>query len=332
MAPPHIQRDENGSAVIPLANGRFTMVDDEVWVFIMECLPDPAAPLFVHADGYSWVFGRPVHHLAADMALRGLLRKKSSVAASPTETVAVPEPDGAPLPLEDGVVARSAVVRQAREARAAVERHAPDAIATLGGDCGVSIAPFAYLSSKYGDDFGVLWVDAHPDILDPQHWKHAHTYPLRALLGEGDAEFVGLVDKPVAVAKVMYAGLDAWSPAEGEIIARLGLHRAGSADLAASSRPVLDWIAENKIGHLAVHLDLDVMDPASFRPLIFSRADATYLDGVPRGRMQPAQVARLLSDVASATQVVGLTIAEHMPWDAIAFRDMLAGMPLLGRG
>lgn len=33
---------------------------------------------------------------------------------------------------------------------------------TIGGDCSVSQAPFAYLAHRYGDGFGVLWIDAHP--------------------------------------------------------------------------------------------------------------------------------------------------------------------------
>jgi arginase len=46
--------------------------------------------------------------------------------------------------------------------------------------------------------------------------------------------------------------------------------------------------------------------------------------------MTMAQVVRLLSDVAQEADVVGLGITEHMPWDAIALRDTLAKLPLIG--
>ncbi len=43
------------------------------------------------------------------------------------------------------------------------------------------------------------------------------------------------------------------------------------------------------------------------------------------------QIVRLLTDVADVVDVVGLGIAEHMPWDALALRNMLAKLPLLGK-
>ncbi len=39
---------------------------------------------------------------------------------------------------------------------------------------------------------------------------------------------------------------------------------------------------------------------------------------------------RLLEDVPGEAEVVGLGITEHMPWDAMALRDALAAMPLIG--
>lgn len=37
-----------------------------------------------------------------------------------------------------------------------------------GGDCAVSVAPFSYLTRKYGDDLAVAWLDAHPDVDTPE--------------------------------------------------------------------------------------------------------------------------------------------------------------------
>ena len=38
---------------------------------------------------------------------------------------------------------------------------------------------------------------------------------------------------------------------------------------------------------------------------------------------------RLLHDVAAACDIVGLAIAEYMPWEAIATRNLLRKLPLL---
>jgi hypothetical protein len=54
----------------------------------------------------------------------------------PVETVPVPEPkSGKTLKLENGILGRGALIRQARAAREAIEIHRPDRIVTLGGDC-----------------------------------------------------------------------------------------------------------------------------------------------------------------------------------------------------
>src|SRR5688572_28472344 len=100
------------------------------------------------------------------------------------------------------------------------------------------------------------------------------THVLAALLGRGDPNLVGEVDTPLQPSYVMYAGLDAWMPIEGEVINELGLRCAGSDALAASSTPVLSWIASEGIMHLAVHLDVDVLDPKQFGPVLFNNLDA----------------------------------------------------------
>jgi arginase len=261
-----------------------------------------------------------------------LLAWLAPVANGPVETVPVPAPKpGETLDVENGIVGRAALLQQARAARQAIEKHRPDRIVTLGGDCLIDLAPMAYLNTRYGGNLGVLWVDAHPDVLTPKDSSHGHTHVLSALLGRGDGDLVGEVDTLVRPSHVMYAGLDAWMPVEGEVINEFSLRRAGSDALADSSAPVLDWIASEGITHLAVHLDVDVLDPKTFGPVLFNNPDAppdAWAD-VPRGRMAPDQVVRLLQDVAAACDIVGLAIAEYMPWEAIATRNLLRKLPLL---
>ena len=261
-----------------------------------------------------------------------LLSFLAPAATGPVETVPVPPPvPGVSLSVENGIVARHDLIRQAKAARQAIERHAPARIVTLGGDCLVSLAPFAYLNGQHAGKLGVLWVDSHPDVMTPAQYAHAHAHVLGSLLGRGDAEFAGLVDQPLRPDLVMYAGLDAWQTVEAEIIDGLGLAHTSSAELAETSAPILNWITAKGITHLAVHFDLDVLDPKLFRPLLFNKPTLGPDDfaGVPRGKMTTTQVVRLLRDVAGVCDVVGLTIAEHMPWDTLAMRDMLASLPLM---
>jgi arginase len=95
---------------------------------------------------------------------------------------------------------------------------------------------------------------------------------------------------------------------------------------------VLEWIVSEGITHLVVHFDVDVLDPKQFGPQLVNKPDAPtdFLAGVPRGRLAPDHVVRLLHDVVAACDIVGLAITEYMPWEAIATRNLLRKLPLLG--
>jgi arginase len=70
--------------------------------------------------------------------------------------VPVAAPDGSQLPLEGGVLGKSAILKQNEAALNIIHQSAPDRIVTFGGDCSVSLAPFSYLASRYVGDVAVL--------------------------------------------------------------------------------------------------------------------------------------------------------------------------------
>ncbi|TKW65611.1 MAG: arginase family protein [Paracoccus denitrificans] len=261
-----------------------------------------------------------------------LLRWLAPPHDGPEETVAVSPSDGSSAPVEQGIKWRGDLLAQAKAARAAIDRHAPDRIVTLGGDCLVDLAPIAYLRQKYGEKLGVLWIDAHPDVMSAQEFSHAHAHVLGMLLGRGDAEFTGQVSEKLEARRVMIAGMQGWTAAEDAILKDLGLRHVPATDLADTSRPILDWIAAEGISYLAVHFDLDVLDPAHFSPLLFNRPDAApdAFDGVEKGHMRLDQVLRLLNDAASAADMVGLAMTEHLPWDMLRLKNGLAGLKIMG--
>src|SRR3546814_20628173 len=59
-----------------------------------------------------------------------LLRWLAPPHDGPEESVEVPEADGNPPPVDHGIKWRDALLSQARAAREAIERHAPDRIVT----------------------------------------------------------------------------------------------------------------------------------------------------------------------------------------------------------
>lgn len=158
----------------------------------------------------------------------------------PEVTVNVPEPEDTSLENEDGIMGRTSLLAQARAAREAIESHDPDRVVALGGDCLIDLAPIAYLNEKYDGQLGVLWVDAHPDVMKPGDTSHAHAHVLGMLLGEADPDFTAEVDTPIDPNRVMYAGLNDWSEREDEIISRLGLQHVPATELTDDSEPVLN--------------------------------------------------------------------------------------------
>lgn len=239
-------------------------------------------------------------------------------------------PSASPPALKDGgVFFRQALLHQARAARHILEAHQPDRVITFGGDCLISQSPFAYLNERYTGKVGLLWIDAHPDVTTPKDFDHAHAMVLGNLLGEGEPLLAAEVRRPYAPEQVLLVGVDRVLPHERDTLDRLGLRRVSSAEMMRSSAPVTDWIAQQGFERVAIHLDLDVMDPVLFRSLLFCNPAVQEHIDAEHGKVRLHEVNRLLSDVAACTEVVGMSFAEYMPWDALNVQQMLSALPFM---
>lgn len=245
--------------------------------------------------------------------------------------VPVKEP-GERLVKENGMPGRGDINDNLDNAWAIIKKERPDRIVTLGGDCLVSLAPFAWLSQNYGEGFGVLWIDTHPDVQTLEQYENPHAHVLGALLGNGDPDLTRTVDQPLNPANVLIAGIHDPLPVEAAFIAEWGIETRSPQVVKDGTHGIAEWIAERGIKHLAVHFDLDVLDPHQFRSVLFARPGRGEHDfgDVAEGQINIQDVVELVSAVAGATDVVGLTISEHLPWDAINLREMLTRLPLIG--
>jgi len=268
----------------------------------------------------------PLYHLGSQ-----LLTFLAPPGSCPELTIDVPPPGEAPLEVERGIHARAALLQQTDQATRILRQHEPDRVVIFGGDCLVDLAPFAYLSERYGDDLACLWLDAHPDIMTAAETQNAHAMVLGMLLGAGDGDFVKRVTRPLKPEQVMYAGLYDMSPIERQRYDAWGLQMATPNDLLDGSDKILNWLDKTGAKHVAIHFDLDVIDPAELRTLWFSRPHAAQHDfrGIAQGRMGITQVVRLLTDVANHADIVGLGMTEFLPWDMAIMRDLLYQLPIL---
>ena len=237
--------------------------------------------------------------------------------------------NGIPLENENGIYGRQQLLAQLEAAQHILHAHQPDRVVMFGGDCLVEQAPFAYLNERYKGELGLVWIDAHSDLGRIVGYDYGHTLPLGNLLGEGDEEFTQHVKIPLKPENVFIAGMNVQTEFDTEIIQRLGIQTAGTEEL-ANSTAIKTWIKKSGIKHLAIHLDLDVLDPRAFRSLLFANPEAAY-DFSAAGTMQFPQLLQLIKELSEETDVVGLGITEHMPWDALNLKKLLGEIPILNK-
>lgn len=221
----------------------------------------------------------------------------------------------------DGVLDRDDIALQIKAALDILNVEKPDKIVTLGGECSVSVAPFTYLADKYKDDVAMIWIDAHPDITLPGDvYTGYHAMAVTACMGLGDKDIVSQLPARISPEKILFVGLRDWE--RDEIKARqqeYGIKHLSPEDVATDSSAVIDWLKKCKASRVVVHFDMDVLDPAEIIAAV----------GVVPGGMKMADVVRVINDIASEKELVGLTVAEPMPRIAIRLKSMLAQLPLL---
>jgi arginase family enzyme/very-short-patch-repair endonuclease len=182
-------------------------------------------------------------------------------------------------------------------------------IVTLGGDCGVEVAPIEAALARHGDGLAVVWFDAHADLNTPESSPSGafHGMVLRTLLGDGHPEL--LPRRRLRPEQVVLAGVRALDPAEKEYAAEAGLAHVDVAGL-ASLPAVVEATGARAV---YVHIDLDVLDPESF-----AAVGAPEPDGVT-----PEQLAAAVRALTDRFPLAGIGITEYEP-DRSADRAVLA--------
>ncbi|MBN3004854.1 arginase family protein [Chromobacterium alkanivorans] len=163
----------------------------------------------------------------------------------------------------DGVDHLEALLAQQQSCWRLLQQRQPERILTCGGDCGVEVAPLAYLNHRLQGRLNVVWLDAHGDLNTPASSPsgHFHGMPLRLLMGEGLSRMLPLVQTPLAPEQLILAGQRDLDVAEREWIDAKRLRLFGVEAMAEN--PGCVAAALNPAWPCYIHLDLDVLDPAS---------------------------------------------------------------------
>ncbi len=110
-------------------------------------------------------------------------------------------------------------------------------------------------------------------------------------------------------------------PAGVDYLVRLTVSGEDKADSEAqyALTAYLEWLKETGASKVVIHFDLDVLDPAEIIAGVGVEPDGMRID----------EVVRVINDIASKYDLVGLTVAEPMPRIAIKIKNMLHQLPLL---
>ena len=237
-------------------------------------------------------------------------------------TVVVPTDMGERgLAVRDGVEAKDVVIEQLRSALELIGKHDPEKITTLGGDCAVSVAPFAALAEKYGDDLAVIWIDSHPDVdTGETAYGGYHAMAVSALTGHGDEEILDALPATIPASRVALVGLHSWTDDAYENVGEWGLASFSPDELRTNSDLLIEWLKNTGATKIAIHFDVDTIDAA----------EARFGLGEDFGGLSSVEARRVMADLESAADVVALTIAEFVPWQVLRLQQLLKGMPLLG--
>lgn len=242
--------------------------------------------------------------------------------------VPVATPTGAQLKDENGVTEQMATVANVENAQAIIRKVQPERIITLGGNCLVSEAPFDYLHGQYGDELGIIWFDAHPDISTPEMFNHEHAMVLANLMQKGDPAHNKLVTHPFAPKDILYLGLQPLTPEEVPQMEKLGLSYTIQEKGMLDNKEIRSWIENNNFKKLAVHWDLDVLDPSDYHSLYFNEPEVPMFVGSSCGREKFRAVAEKMLALQEMADIVGFTVAEYLPWDAIRLRRALGQLKI----
>lgn len=234
------------------------------------------------------------------------------------------------LDVVEGIDGGNIILNQMKETKQVLNEKQPEKVVVFGGDCSVTQVPFEYLKQKYGDELGIIWLDAHPDICGTAESSHLHEMVLANLLGQNQDSEITQVKNPFATDKVILAGLIEERLREMDKgCKRLGLKIASPQSLKEGSQTVMDWVKTTGIKYVAVHWDLDVLSPTDFRS-IYPAEPYTEVEQFPAavGSMTLGEVSRLLNDVSAVAEIIGISITEHLPWDAISLRKTLSSISI----
>jgi len=226
--------------------------------------------------------------------------------------------------LGSGIHRLSALQRVRGMVAEALDAHdvaAPEeAVLTIGGDCGIALAPIAH-AARRAPGLAVVWIDAHPDLNSPDSSPSGAFagMVLRAVIGDGDPG-LSLPAGTVTAERVVLGGARSFDDSELQVVADLGITSLTVEEFAAGDA-LVDAVLATGAEAVYIHVDIDALDPSEIsgnahpEPFGISVAELTSavarlrervpLVGASLAGYSPASFAAATDDLGAILRVIG---------------------------
>ncbi len=213
--------------------------------------------------------------------------------------------DSARPDVKSGVFACSQIAKQLLTAAGKINDANPDRIFSIGGDCGIEIAPASYLNKKSGGNLGLIWLDAHGDLNTPDSSPsgHFHGMVLRSLLGEGADTIRRLAFSNFHGKQIFLVGCRDLDPPEQRFVDREQITLFSVADVRQRSSAIVNSIKHRGFDQIYIHLDLDVLDPHQF----------PYVKCPTPAGISFDALLKLVNELKDNFKILGFSIVEFCP-------------------
>ena len=226
---------------------------------------------------------------------------------------------------QDGIIDKFILQEQTKKAFELLWVKNPAKILTLGGECAVSVAPFSYLAEKYKDEVAMIWIDAHPDlgVAGDDFYKGYHAMAVSALVGDKTLSDEFALPAHIKPQNVLFIGLNSNEAQHyNDRRESLGIQAIWGKDILANEAKAMSqiraWLAKSGAKKALIHLDLDALNPKE----LYAAVGNT-------GILSVANVINAINLISQNAQVVGLSVAEHLPKVQIKLKELLSNLPLI---